>query len=72
MEITSAEQNYVFNTKKPIPQGMKIAFKDGNEENIKMANLKLVPVEGKEVEPAPVASLNEQIPEEPKKKSKKK
>jgi hypothetical protein len=38
----TAEKNYVFNTKKPIPAGMEIAFKDGNKENIKFSNLKLV------------------------------
>lgn len=41
-KILTPEKNYEFNTKKPIPENMEIAFKDGNPANQKFANLMLV------------------------------
>jgi hypothetical protein len=41
-KILTPEANYEFNTKRPIPENMEIAFKDGNPANQKFANLILV------------------------------
>jgi hypothetical protein len=58
----TAEENWTFNTKRPIPANKQIAYKDGNPKNISFANLKL---EAKKEEP------KEEIKkEEPKKEPK--
>ena len=38
----TAEENYEFNTKTKIPEGIEIGFIDGNPKNAVFANLKLV------------------------------
>lgn len=51
MEIKTAEDNYIFNTKKQIPQGKAIGFIDGNPDNIAFKNLKLVDAPVKKEDP---------------------
>jgi hypothetical protein len=64
----TAEENYVYNTKRPIPNGKEVGFKDGDPKNIKFANLKLV---NKKEEVKKEEPKKEVKKEEPKKKFKK-
>ena len=67
IKTMTAEENYVFNTKRPIPANMKLAYKDGNPENTRFANLQLVKKTEADIKPAA-----EPIEDQPKKKAKKK
>jgi hypothetical protein len=68
MEIKTAEENFVFNTKKPIPANMEIAFKDGNPENIKFSNLKLARKDG--AKPETIKPTKDEIPADDQEKPK--
>lgn len=50
IDVSSPEKNYEFNTKTTIPEGMEIAFKDGNKKNVRFSNLKLQPIKEKKKE----------------------